>query len=110
MEALAGILKRAIDADVISDEDLYTDEASVIHKLQNSFLKDDWRKYTKLKAVHILTEYEPGALRVDAKKRYIDPLVIGKGRCRDLDPQLKNNINAFLNEDYNVFLKGEYDE
>ncbi len=110
MEALAGILKRAIDADVISVEDLYTDEASVIHKLQNSFLKDDWRKYTKLKAVHVLTGYEPGALRVDAKKRYIDPLVIGKGRCRDLDPQLKNNINAFLSEDYNVFLKGEYDE
>ena len=110
METLAGILKRAIDAGVISEKDLYTDEASVILKLQNSFLKDDWQKYTKLKAVHVLAAYEPEALIVDAKKRYIDPLVIGKGRCRDLDPQLKNSIHAFLNEDYNVFLKGEYDE
>lgn len=110
METLAGILRDAIRSGVLSEDDLYLCEDEVIGRLQNSFLKERWQKYRKLRNVQVRDAYTEGCLKVPAKKRYIDPLIEGQGRTSSLSESFRNDIRRFMNEDYDVYLKGEYDE
>ena len=110
METLAGILRDAIRSGVLSEDDLYLSEAEVIGRLQKSFLQERWQKYRKLKDVQISEAYSEGCLKVPAKKRYIDPLIRGQGRASSLSEAFRNDVSRFMNEDYDVYLKGEYDE
>ena len=110
MESLAGLLKEAVKKSIITEDDLYHDEPFVIDKLMHSALKDEWIRYTKLKDAKASKEYEPGCIKVPAKKRYIDPLVKDNGRIIAMDAELQKERNAFLNEDQDVWLKGVYDE
>ena len=62
------------------------------------------------KDVQISEAYSEGCLKVPAKKRYIDPLIRGQGRASSLSEAFRNDVSRFMNEDYDVYLKGEYDE
>ena len=110
MESLAILLKEAVGKSIITEDDLYHDEPFVIDKLMHSSLRDEWIRYTKLKDATASKEYEPGMIKVPAKKRYIDPLVINKGRIIGMDTELNKEREAFLKEDQDVWLKGVYDE
>lgn len=110
METLAGILRDAIRAGILSEDDLYRSEAEVIGRLLNSPLQERWQKYRKLKDVQITDAYTEGCLKVPAKKRYIDPLIEGQGRVSSLSESFRSDVSRFMNENYDVYLKGEYNE
>jgi len=110
MESLAGILKTAVKEGIISEDDLYSDEARLIQVLENSPLGREWRHYTGLRGVSVKEAYEEGCLKVQAKKRYIDPFVRDQGRLSTLDSGFREEIRMFLAVDHDVWLKGVYDE
>ncbi len=92
MELLSHLIKEYIDQNILKYEDLYTDEQQVIQKI-----KDDpkWIHYTNLSNV---IEDETGII-IHAKKRYIDPYVLGKGRMSQISDTIKNEIDDFLYHD-----------
>lgn len=92
MEMLAHLIKEYINQNILTYEDLYTDEQQVIQKI-----KDDpkWIQYTNLSNV---IEDEAGMI-IPAKKRYIDPYVLGKGRMSQISDTIKNEIDDFLYHD-----------
>ena len=110
MQKLAVIMRNAIKAGVLSPEDLYTTESEVIGKLKNSRESGAaWDSFTNISAVSV----SPGVLcdrycvNVSAKKRYIDPLVVteyGVKRISQIDAEIKEDIEAFLDMDLNYWL------
>ena len=92
MEMLAHLIKKYMNQNILSYDDLYTDEQQVIQKI-----KDDskWIRYTNLSDV---IEDKSGMI-VHAKKRYIDPFVLEKGRMSQISDTIKNEINDFLYQD-----------
>lgn len=105
MERLARLLKDAIINGILSESDLYSTEASVIRRLEESSLAPEWKAFTNLSEV-IVTENPEEGIQVDAKRRYIDPLSINGKRASNIAPALAEAIEAFIHEDYSVFLKG----
>ena len=106
MEYLALRLKKAIEEGIITEEDLMTDEPSIIAKMNAS---DNGRRYwgeftslSTLEKSHLPFE---GAVQISGKLRYIDPYVIGQGRASSLSPSLKAKIDEFLAFDFKLFLK-----
>jgi len=110
MQYLADIMRRAIDAGVISQHDLYSTESEVIRKLkENKELSADWYRYSKISAVAASKEelYGRYCVKVLAKKRFIDPLVLagdGVKRISEIDADIKTEIDAFLSLDFNEWL------
>ena len=47
-----------------------------------------------------------GWLQIEAKKRYIDPMVMGKGRISSLSVSAKQDIDDFLRLSFDYYLKG----
>lgn len=92
MEILANLIKEYIHQNILKYEDLYTDEQQVIQ-----MIKDDskWIHYTNLSNV---IEDESGMI-IHAKKRYIDPYVLEKGRMSQISDTIKNEIDDFLYHD-----------
>ena len=103
MELLSRILKDAIQQHILTPDDLYTTEPEVIEKLNKSALKDAWDWFTGLYEV---TVSDSDGIIVDAKRRYIDPLVEGKGRLSSFHSVYRAQVEQFLSEDYSVRLKG----
>ena len=105
MEILARLLKDAIMDGVLTENDLYLDEAAVISRLTDSRFKDRWNAFT---ALHEVSECGPDeGICIDAKRRYVDPLIAEIGRASEYDNVLKEDINDFISENYSVYLKGK---
>lgn len=107
MEFLAEIFKKAFHGGIIVEKDLYMDENTVLAKLIDSSLCDETERFMQLKKVSVCSRYEPGCLKVAAKKRYIDPLVGDGVRLSEADPKMKQAFEAFRNTDHDIWLKGE---
>ena len=105
MERLARLLKQAVADGILETKDLYTTEAEVIAKLENSPLRGAWTAFTQLSSVIEASGPEDG-IRVNAKRRYIDPLSCGGKRVSETDPAFRNAVQDFIEEDYSVYLKG----
>lgn len=105
MERLARLLKDAIMNGILSEADLYSTESSVIRRLEQSSLANQWKAFTNLSEVVVTDDPEEG-ISVDAKRRYINPLSVSRKRASELDPALAEAIEEFVHEDYSVFLKG----
>ena len=106
MEYLATRLRKAIDEGIIDEEDLMTDEPSIIAKLNASDKgKRYWAEFTSLS--HLEKSHTPieGGVQINGKLRYIDPYVLGQGRASELSPSLKGRISEFLAFDFKLFLK-----
>ena len=104
MEILARLLKDAIMDGVLTENDLYLDEAAVISILLNSSYRERWNAFN---ALHKVTECGPDeGICINAKRRYVDPLIYGQGRASEYDSALKQEINEFITENYSVYLKG----
>ena len=108
MQALADLLKDALDRRVLVREDLYTTEPAVIEKLRaDPRSAAQWHRFRHLSRLRVSREKpeEPGWRSVPAKKRYIDPLVLDEGRVSCLSPEVRAMQEAFLALDFSVWLR-----
>ena len=110
MQYLADMIRLAIENGILLLSDLYLTENEVIQKLnKDKKLSNRWRRYTELSAVSSSvkkpdTEY---CVKISAKKRYIDPLVLVENkaiRLTKLDIDIRDQIQSFLNIDFNKWL------
>ncbi len=110
MQALAELIRSAVMRGVLTEADLYTTEPQVIAKLQaEPATAREWKHFTAYS--RILTaekQSESGRwLRVNAKKRYIDPLTKGGKRASELSAALAEEQAAFLAQRFDHWLSAE---
>jgi len=110
MQSLAEIVRRALSEGALTYVDLYSTEIEVIEKLQrHDKLSADWNEHRSISSISVSGEelQNKHCLKVFAKKRYIDPLVLtadGAKRVSDVDAALKSKIDAFLLLDFDKWL------
>ncbi len=99
MQRLAEVIRFALDAGGLSASDLYQTEEYVIGKMRkHPETETRWRQFCSLREMVSAAEAPAGAGRViPAKKRYIDPLIAGKGRLTQWNAAFRAEVNAFLN-------------
>ena len=104
MEILARILRDKISEGVMSYDDLYQDEDIVIDKIRDS---EQWQRFINMNKVE-RSDIRKGEqwLKIEAKKRYIDPLVMGQGRISRLSESARKDLNSFINQSFDYYLKG----
>ncbi len=104
METLALLLKQDVRMDILKETDLFTTEDLVISKLENSVLNEDWHRFCSL---YKITEGTPeDGLNINAKRRYIDPLIKDQGRVSEVYDSFRKQADLFVNESYDKWLKG----
>lgn len=114
MQYLAEILGFAIENGTLKQDDLYSTENEVIKKLnKDRELSKMWKSYTEISAVTTSAEKPENqyCVNVSAKKRYIDPLVLVNNnakRLTDIDTGIHNQIQTFLNIDFNKWIVAVY--
>lgn len=111
MEALSRLLSSCLRDGTIEPKDLYRTEQALIDKLLSSARKKDWLAYRGL----CLVSREPCEIEgtsllfsasIKTKKRFIDPLVKGKGRLSKLSPAFGEALSAFLSRSFDPVLHG----
>lgn len=107
MERLSRLLKKAMEEEILTHQDLYSDEVTVIGKLTDSSLLGDWQAFCRLHRVFTANGSAPFAYRIPAKKRYIDPLVRDAGRVSELFPEFQAQLVKFLSCTQDHWLCGE---
>ena len=96
MDTLAHLLREAISCGCIERKDLETTEDELLEKLmQNKDLKSKWMRFCALKEV----DFENKTIRVNPKKRFIDPLVSGMGRASELFQDFAEHLETFKKQD-----------
>ncbi len=97
MQSLAELLKCAIEMDIISETDLYRQERDIIAKLKQSPLSDRWEQFCNYsEIIRSETPEEDGNwLCVSAKKRSIDPYVMGAGRTSEIFDDFRDQLCKF---------------
>ena len=107
MEHLARLIKDAISDNVITYDDLYTDEHSLIYKLtKDAKYLNRWLEFRNLDSIDKSDEIKDGYYLIRAKKRYIDPLVVNKGRVSSIYKEAKEKIDEFLSMSFEYYLRG----
>ena len=110
MQALADLLRFALQKGVLSREDLWLTEPEVIARLiASASLRDDWAQFRRITGTHAGKTPPDGvyAVRVCAKKRHIDPLVLtqsGAKRQTKLDAEFAAQLQDFLHDDFDRFV------
>ena len=104
MQVLAELLKEAVEAGVLTTEDLWTDEPSVIRKLRAD--PEQRRRWETFRGYRQIVRGGKDGIVIPAKKRYIDPLVENRGRVSALDAGFRAALEAFLDESQDVPLTG----
>lgn len=109
MQKLANILHSALCDGVICQSDLYKTETYLIQKLKaNEKYKKLWQTYRSYSKV-ISSKTKPAGdewLFVNAKKRYIDPLVLEKGRTSLLSSEFKKELDLYIKESFDYWICG----
>ena len=106
MEYLASLLRTAMKRAIITDDDLFTDEETVIRIFGNSELKEEWERFRSFTKVIRCSDDDPCGITVRAKKRYIDPMAEGK-RLSLLHAGFRKEAEAFVSADDSYPMKGE---
>lgn len=110
MQYLADIIRFAVEKGILVPDDLYLTENEVIKKLnEDKKLSKMWKSYTGISAVAASAEKPENryCINVSAKKRYIDPLVLIQNNARrltDIDSSIRDQIQTFLNIDFNRWI------
>ena len=110
MQRLAEICRGAIGRNVITADDLYTDESRVIGKfLGDPETASAWTAFRQMSRIRAAASPGPDGLwrKIDAKKRFIDPLVSGKGRVSALDPSFREAMERFKALSFDYYVCGE---
>lgn len=111
MQYLADLLHDALHCGALTMDDLYTDEATVIARLQaDPALSARWQDYRRITGTMSSTERPDGvyAVRVSAKKRSIDPLVqteSGLHRFTALSANYAAELAAFRADDFDRWVR-----
>lgn len=110
MQRLAEVLRDALDRHILCEGDLYATEPEVIDKLlADGRSAQRWRDFRALRRMRRADA--PGASdgwrRIDAKLRYIDPLVAGRGRVSALSPALAWELDAFRHSSRDYWVCGK---
>lgn len=104
MQKLAELLRDAIQSRVLSMDDLWKDEPFVIRKLCGyPIFRERWERFRGYR--EIVRGGEDGIV-IHAKKRYIDPAVVGKGRMTDIDSGFRDAVQVFLDDSQGIRLTG----
>ena len=109
MQVLSEILQTALSHGILTPGDLYTTEPEVIGKLQGNDLTSPlWNDFCSFR--QIVRDDSPGITgkwrKIDAKKRYIDPIVAGSGRLSRLSPVFSAAMESFLCTDFDYWVCG----
>lgn len=105
MEYLARLMRLAINHHVCSYDDLYTTETQVIQKLiSHSLTKELYENYTHFHKVLRSSFPQTGYLKVNAKKRYINPIV-NHQRILDIDSKLNALVQEYLSDNFERYIK-----
>lgn len=106
MQILSELLAEAIRQKVLTRRDLDTTEPAVIRKLEASALAPAWTRFCRLSRIETASEPpDPRPWRqIPAKKRYIDPLVLGQGRVSALDSAFSRDLAAYLAESQAIWV------
>lgn len=116
MQYLADIIRFAIDNGILLPSDLYLTENEVIQKLNKDKNSSSmWKDYTELSAISTSMERlnNQYCVNVTAKKRYINPLVLVNNhpsRLTDIDLSIRDEIQSFLNVDFNKWISVKCDK
>lgn len=109
MQRLTEILRDAIRTGCLSMEDLYLTEPEVISRIkQHGAVREQWQQFRALHRLR-LDEDVPEHLRrvVPAKKRYIDPLIVGVGRLSRVSSTFREARDRFLSRSQAYWLYAE---
>ena len=107
MQYLAEVLKTAIGSKALTIDDLYTTEERVIRKLQKNRINDNmWYTYTKIKAVRRTSQpaTDTFCVKVNAKRRYLDPFVKNVGRVTQFSGDYRAEVKKFLGVSFDEWL------
>lgn len=108
MEILSRILKAAINRNTITEDDLYTEEPFLLDKLKkDSLFVSDFNRFRSMDHILVSDTEKEGYFKVSSKKRYINPLVINKGRIKDISPFARKAIDEYLSFSFERYLSIE---
>ena len=109
---LAELVRDAIKDGEISEADLCGTEPALLAKLNAD--ADYARRWAAFRAMHRTerSETDLGGTwrRIPAKKRCIDPLIVGLGRASDVSEPLRSALEAFRNAPQEEWINGFFDE
>ena len=109
MQALSELLGRALDRGILTEAELRGTEPALIARLAASDLAPEWNRFcamSRIRTAEVPPDDRPWR-QVPAKKRYVDPLILGQGRASALDPNLAAELSAYLSEPQTAWLLGE---
>ena len=107
MEYLASLLRDMLERKTCTLEDLYTTEKEFISILNKDPIgKSKFEIFTSFTSVRRCKEKEEGSFKVDAKKRFIDVYVEGKGRISTINSEMKNSILSFQSKKFDYYITG----
>ena len=96
MQSLAELLKKNIARGILNVADLYRTEKEVISLLSNDTMATaDWNQFRQLRHIFSGSDH-PEAKVVIAKKRYINPYILGMGRVSDHSASFAKALRSFL--------------
>lgn len=108
MEYLSHLIKKAIEKNVVCESDFYLKEKEFIDLLKkDQEIKNLWENYQKLNKVEHGENKDYFCVKVFAKKRYIDAYIKNKGRISSIDSQINQEIQQFLQLNFNYYMYGK---
>ena len=109
MQRLSEVLKFAIERGIIGGDDLYATEPEVIGKLlSDGETAARWEAFRACRRIETAPEPGPeeGWRRIAAKKRCIDPWVLGRGRLSGLSPSFAEALREFRDRRQDLWILG----
>lgn len=109
MQILSEILADALISGVLCDDDLYTTEQIVIHKLSSRNCGHRWQTFCHLKEIIVAESplTEEAWRCIPAKKRYIDPYIAHNGRTSVAFPEFRMLVEEFLSAPQTYWILGK---
>ena len=111
MEALAALLRDALDRGVLAPADLMGTEPAVIARLRADTVSGPaWDRFRRFHTIRTAAGERPEGgfwVRVNAKRRWIDPLAVGRGRVSAWSPAFREALTSFLSLDFTRWLSAE---
>ena len=107
MQILSDLIQYAVQRGVILEENLYEDEANVISRLLSDVeTAQMWNQFVCLHEVkRAMKKPAKGIYRqVNAKKRWINPLVLDHGRIKEISKEFDEKSEAFLTQSFELFI------
>ena len=108
MQMLARLVRKHVGRGILTLDDLHTGESLVIQRLMDDEeARRDWLRYRSLHTMSPVGLPYSAPLAVPAKKRHIDPYVIGSGRLTTLSKPFKRSLGQFLSQSFDHEICGE---